>query len=105
LIDFKFVEKLDNLREKYGHPLIVSSGYRCPKHNKDVGTTGENGPHTTGHAVDFLIDGAPAMELLELVLCDGGFAGIGLNQKGTSRFIHLDDLHAPQYPRPTIWTY
>ena len=106
LIDFKFVEKLDDLRHQFGMPLIVSSGYRCPKHNKDVSTTGEVGPHTTGHAVDLLVSRAPALELLEIILSGNKFTGIGLNQKGASRFIHLDDLpNASNQPRPTIWTY
>ena len=34
------------------------------------------------------------------------FTGVGINQKGSSRFIHLDQLHEKDgYPRPTIWSY
>lgn len=106
LIDFKFVQKLDDLREKFGGPLVVSSGYRCPKHNQEVSTTGEHGPHTTGHAVDFAIRGLDAKDLLEEAMVSTQFTGFGLNQKGTSRFIHLDDLpNTAAQPRPTIWTY
>jgi uncharacterized protein YcbK (DUF882 family) len=32
------VFKLDELRTRYGKPLIVTSGYRCPEHNVRVST-------------------------------------------------------------------
>jgi RimJ/RimL family protein N-acetyltransferase len=35
-----------------------------------------------------------------------GFTGMGFQQKGNSRFLHLDDLpDAPGQPRPTVWSY
>lgn len=42
---------LDPLREAYGAPIIVSSGYRCPKLNKAVGGA-VNSQHTLGQAAD-----------------------------------------------------
>lgn len=46
------VEKiLDPLREAWGQPIIVSSGYRCPKLNKLVGG-GANSQHMLGEAAD-----------------------------------------------------
>lgn len=46
------VEKiLDPLREAWGQPIIVSSGYRCPKLNKLVGGAA-NSQHTLGQAAD-----------------------------------------------------
>ncbi len=106
LIDPSFVNKLDLLRADYGAPLRVSSGYRCPAYNKRVSTTGTTGPHTTGHAADFLVERAEALILLECALDSHAFTGIGVNQKGNGRFIHLDDLpNASTQPRPTIWSY
>lgn len=105
-IDAKFVDRLDDLREACGFPLPVTSGYRCPKHNTQVSSTGLTGPHTTGRAVDFGVRGHQALTLLQLALARGGFTGIGINQKGGARFVHLDDLpSAPGQPRPTIWSY
>lgn len=106
-MDRAFLEKLDDLRDAWGKPMIISSGYRCPKHNQLVSTTGPNGPHTTGHAADIVIERGAAIALLSLILDTGGFTGIGLNQKGpaSGRFIHLDDLTEPPHPRPNIWTY
>lgn len=42
---------LDPLRELYGNPIIVNSGYRCPKLNKAVGGA-RNSQHLIGQASD-----------------------------------------------------
>ena len=42
---------LDPLREAYGKPIIVSSGYRCPKLNKAVGGA-RTSQHMYGQAAD-----------------------------------------------------
>lgn len=42
---------LDPLRELYGKPIYISSGYRCPRLNKAVGGVA-NSQHLTGQAVD-----------------------------------------------------
>ena len=48
--------------------------------------------------------GADAIELIALA-AGLGFTGIGVQQKGGSRFIHLDDVPADVLPRPAIWSY
>lgn len=99
------MKELDDLRHRYGKPLVVSSGYRCPDHNVKVSSTGRTGPHTTGHAADLLVDRGDAFRLLKIALAMR-FTGIGFQQKGVGRFIHLDDLpNLIGQPRPTIWTY
>lgn len=104
-IDLGFVRELDELRHRYGKPLMVSSGYRCPVHNAKVSSTGRTGPHTTGKAADLLVDRRDAFQLLRLAM-GMGFTGIGIQQKGGGRFIHLDILpNAPGQPRPTLWSY
>jgi hypothetical protein len=43
--------------------------------------------------------------VLKLAL-EAGFTGIGVAQKGSGRFMHLDDLLNDEgQPRPTIWSY
>ena len=100
-----FIDSLDHLRAEYGLPLVVNSGYRCPVHNQEVSTTGPNGPHTTGRAVDFKIDRGNAFTLLVLAVRSGKFNGIGVNQYGASRFLHLDALDPVTHPRPNLWSY
>lgn len=42
---------LDPLREAYGGPIIVTSGYRCPTLNKAIGGA-KNSQHMAGQAAD-----------------------------------------------------
>ena len=42
---------LDPLREKYGKPIIVTSGFRCKKLNRILGGS-KTSQHQTGEAVD-----------------------------------------------------
>ena len=104
-MEAEFLDRLQMLRDRYGKPMRIMSGYRSPAYNAKVSHTGENGPHTTGRAVDVLVDRADALKMLRLAI-ECGFTGIGVAQKGPtgSRFLHLDDLVAP-HPRPNIWTY
>ena len=105
LMQDDFITKLDALRTKVGFPLPVSSGYRCPKYNAAVSSTGLNGPHTTGRAVDFAVSRHRGWEVLRAAM-EMGFTGIGVAQKGEGRFLHLVDLTEPEHaPRPTIWSY
>lgn len=45
------MECLDKIREEYGLPLYISSGYRCPELNKKVGGK-ETSQHLKGQAAD-----------------------------------------------------
>lgn len=48
----RLIEKvLDPLREWYGEPVYINSGYRCPDLNKAVGGV-ESSHHLTGCAAD-----------------------------------------------------
>ncbi len=99
----EFLEALEELRQAYGRPMAITSGYRCPKHNQTVSSTGESGPHTIG-AVDVAVSGPDAHHLLLMAL-ELGWTGIGIKQHGASRFIHLDRLTSRTHPRPRVWSY
>lgn len=104
-MDAAFLAELDELRHRCGFPLIVTSGYRCPDHNERVSKSGRTGPHTTGRAADFAVSHDKAYKLIK-VAQEMGFTGIGVQQKGSGRFIHVDNLpNAPGQPRPTVWSY
>ena len=102
-----FLDRLQALRLSFQRPIVLTSAYRSPEHNLKVSTTGAAGPHTTGRAVDVLISGVGALDLVAMAW-GHGFTGIGLKQHGQhdKRFLHLDDLTpGPDRPRPWIWTY
>lgn len=42
---------LDPARQKFGGPVLVNSGYRCPKHNAEVGGV-QRSQHLVGEAAD-----------------------------------------------------
>jgi len=61
---------LDPLREAYGRPIVVSSGYRSPKLNRAVGGAAKS-QHVTGQAADIhTLSDTPAdnKKLFDLIL-------------------------------------
>ena len=61
-------EVLDPLREQYGHPIYVNSGYRCPVKNKAIGGAA-NSQHCKGQAAD-ITAGSPDenLKLLRILI-------------------------------------
>ena len=56
-------EVLDPVREKLGMPIVVNSGYRCERHNKDVGGV-RNSQHLRGEAADVTCADLPRLKAL-----------------------------------------
>lgn len=101
-MDHEFMLKLVALRDLLGFALPINSAYRCPAHNQKVSTTGGDGPHTTGMAVDIRASYQTARQIFNTA-AQMGFLGIGLKQHGpiAGRMIHLDMVPGPE----RIWTY
>jgi len=99
-----FMTSVETLRETVDFPFIISSAYRCPDHPIEASKSSP-GAHTSGRAMDIVCSGKNAHKLLQEAM-KMGFSGIGVSQKGDSRFIHLDDLEdSSNRPRPWIWSY
>ena len=96
-----FLELLERIREKFQKPMIVSSGYRCPDHPIEA-KKAKPGAHASGLAVDIACSGLDAWRLLDIAL-EENVQGIGVQQTGGGRFIHLDILEGEN--RPTVWSY
>lgn len=58
------LEKVRNLFG--GAPVIISSGYRCAKLNKIIGSSGRS-QHITGQAADFRVVGKTPLEVCEAI--------------------------------------
>lgn len=99
LMNPEFMAKLIQLRSDFGHPLIVSSSFRTQAENQAMGGATKSS-HLIGRAVDIVIRGEDALALVVMSF-RYGMNGVGVNQKGKGRFIHLDDNH----DTPTIWSY
>ncbi len=95
-----FMGRLQALRMIWGKPMLITSGYRCANHPSErIKAQPGTGTHSQGIAADIGISGPDAVSLLRLAL-DANFTGIGIQQKGNGRFIHLDIRE-----HPTIWSY
>lgn len=99
-----FMQKVDALREKMGFSFPVNSAYRCKDHPIEARKQFP-GAHASGRAIDIGVSGKEAYRLLQGAL-EAGFTGIGVSQKGPTRFIHLDDIEdLAGRPRPHVWSY
>ena len=61
---------LDPVREQLGKPIVVNSGYRCLKHNTEVGGV-KNSQHLVGQAAD--VTGSDLPRLKQLIIANGRF--------------------------------
>lgn len=61
---------LQPLRIKLGKPIIITSGYRCPKLNQLVGGV-KNSQHLEGKAVDIVVKGMSPNDLIAFILKSG----------------------------------
>jgi len=83
------LRQLELLREKVGEPIRVTSGYRCPKHNAEVGGS-ETSLHMAGCAVDIVVDGMDMRKLARLA-GECWFEGILVYED----HVHLDTRSDP----------
>lgn len=84
-----FLETLQKIRNIYRKPMIITSGYRSPKHSVEI-VKKSPGEHTYGLAADVKVLGVDALELVHIAL-DEGVNRIGINQTGAydKRYVHL----------------
>ena len=59
-------EVLQPIRDKYGHSIIITSGYRCPKLNSAVGGA-KNSQHMLGEAADIKCTATSKAYLFNLI--------------------------------------
>ena len=93
LISDELIQKLEELYIALGcSKIIVTSGYRCPEHDKAVGGT-SSGQHTKGTAADVCCYGQDGQPVSSKTVCckaqDLGFTGIA-NITSSYQYTHLD---------------
>lgn len=62
----KLMRLADAVREDAGRPMVPTSTVRCDAHNAEVGGVATS-RHKLGHAMDFVIPGLTAGQILEIV--------------------------------------
>ena len=91
-IDLRLVKILDEIREHYNKPVIVTSGCRCSKHNKNVGGV-QGSRHVLGKAADIYVQGVSANDLLaytESLVANGKLRYTYTNSSNMNGVVHID---------------
>ena len=102
-VDVEFLQKLQMARDLAGVSFTITSGCRCPDHNKEVGGTILSEHLTTNSVkckgVDILCRSSNhRFKILEAVL-SAGFKRIGISKN----FIHLGGNE--KFPQNVAWVY
>ena len=79
------VLKLQKLRDEWGRPLIINSGYRCEIHNREVGGVIRS-LHKVGQAADVRVPNAEHEKFRALAL-ESGFTKVLFY--GSKNFVHI----------------
>src|SRR5574344_902021 len=91
-IDLRLVKILDQIRDHFNSPVIVTSGCRCKKHNAEVGGVQES-RHVLGKASDIYVIGISINDLLtytkELV-ANGTLRYTYTNSTSMNGVVHVD---------------
>ena len=99
----RLMDYLDRVREAYGKPIRVSSGYRCYDLNRAVGGA-DDSQHKLGLAADLIV---PDMEHLMAVIRKlGGFDQlIDERPQGRGRWVHVSIAPEGGKPRGKVMRY
>ncbi len=103
-IDMNLIKTLDFIRERFGRPIIITSGCRCENHNQSVGGRPRSahlvGPDGLCHAVDIACL-APSTRFQLVSLC----LSFGIKRiEITNKHIHIDNAsYLPQEIIAVAW--
>jgi uncharacterized protein YcbK (DUF882 family) len=102
IISEVLIEKLEKVREEYGKPIKITSGYRCADHNTAIG-----GKIASSHMTGLAVDLAPTLITLDELdnlyeICYNVFDNIGDGR--SKRFIHVD-VREPKSSGKRHWLY
>ena len=95
-VDSELVQVLQAIRDHFGAPVVITSGYRTAEHNAAVGGS-KSSQHLLGRAADFYVEGVPVATVAayaETLL--PGRGGIGRYPKDVAHpkrmtgWVHID---------------
>ncbi|HIB37975.1 D-Ala-D-Ala carboxypeptidase family metallohydrolase [Mesonia sp.] len=86
----ELADNLQVLRDYFGLPISINSGYRSPSHNRSIGGV-KNSQHVQGKAADITVSGKSPKEVhqaIERLIAEGKMKQGGLGLYST--FVHYD---------------
>lgn len=92
---------LDPLRELWGKPIYVNSGYRSPALNKAVGGV-SNSQHRKGQAADITTCNTASNRKLFALIRDGGFDFDQLIDEADGTWIHVSYVSPSENRRQVL---
>lgn len=96
IMDFRVVITADNLRQMINKPIIVTSGFRCPQHNRFMNPPGAaHSFHMSGMALDLYPVGYDIFQFYKLASNFKHINGIGRYKN----FVHIDC----RYGNKSVW--
>ena len=102
LIDEGLVVLLQCIREHFGKPVTITSGYRTAAHNRSVGGAAYS-QHLYGRAADIRVQGIPVEQLAAYAeTCLPGTGGIGRYPPRAGRAVGW--VHVDTRPAKSRWT-
>ena len=101
-VDGALTALLQKIRDHFGKPVVVTSGYRTAAHNKAVGGAAYS-QHLYGRAADIRVQGVPVEELAAYAeTCLPGTGGIGRYPARSGRAVGW--VHVDVRPNKSRWT-
>lgn len=91
-IDLRLVKILDDIRDHYNSPLIITSGCRCEKNNRSAGGVSSS-RHLIGKASDFYVKNIDTNKLLEYtksLVSNGTLRYTYTNSQNMNGVVHID---------------
>jgi len=98
-MEYMFLCKLDVARDIAGVAFVISSGFRCPKHDLKIRDGKSGGSHPKGISADIEVLNSRDRFLILTALMAVGFTRFGMGKD----FIHVD-ADTTKQPE-VIWLY
>ena len=106
LIDEGLVVLLQCIREHFGKPVHITSGYRTAAYNATLPNASKNSQHIQGRAADFWVEGVPVAtvaDYAEKLL--PGWGGVGRYPKDAAHPTRKTGwVHVDTRPNKSRWT-
>lgn len=90
---------LEDIRDAVGRPIVISSGLRCPEHNKAVGGE-DNSTHLRGEAADIKV--SSSFERYEIVMAAMTKGCLRIGVYNDQMCVHVD-VSAHGVPQDVMW--